>query len=187
MAAGVLAEDAALELVVLRGRLMAEADDRGSMLALLGGSEEDAEAIAAAAGLTLANDNAPGQVVLSGDRDKLAEGRRIARERGVRAMELGVAGAFHSPSMRPAAEPFAAALEAVALSEPEFPVYSCASAAPFRDVRAELAGALLQPVRWRETMLALRDDAGATSFVEIGPGRVLSRLVKRIVPELAHA
>ncbi len=187
VAAGVLAEDAALELVVLRGRLMAEADDRGSMLALLGGSEEDAEAIAAAAGLTLANDNAPGQVVLSGDRDKLAEGRRIARERGVRAMELGVAGAFHSPSMRPAAEPFAAALEAVALSEPEFPVYSCASAAPFRDVRAELAGALLQPVRWRETMLALRDDAGATSFVEIGPGRVLSRLVKRIVPELAHA
>ena len=121
VAAGVLTEDAALELVVLRGRLMAGADDRGSMLALLGGSEEDSGAIAAAAGLTVANDNAPGQIVLSGDRDKLAEGRRIARERGVRAMELGVAGAFHSPSMQPAVEPFRAALEEVELARAALP------------------------------------------------------------------
>src|SRR3954447_17527969 len=71
-AAGVLERDDALRLVVLRGKLMADADDRGSMLALVGASGEEAEEIAAAAGVTVANDNAPGQVVLSGDRDRLA-------------------------------------------------------------------------------------------------------------------
>src|SRR3954454_24950128 len=77
-AAGVLTVEDALELVVLRGRLMAEADDRGSMLALVGVEEEDARAIAADAGVTVANDNAPGQIVLAGDRERLADAERIA-------------------------------------------------------------------------------------------------------------
>ena len=98
-AAGVLDTNDALELVVLRGRLMAEADDSGSMLALLGGSIEDAEAIAQAAGVTVANDNAPGQVVLSGERGALEEAEEAAREYNVRARPLDVAGAFHSPRM----------------------------------------------------------------------------------------
>jgi [acyl-carrier-protein] S-malonyltransferase len=185
-AAGVLDLDAALELVVLRGRLMAEADASGSMLALLGGTIEDAEAIAQAAGVTVANDNAPGQVVLSGDRAKLAEAEEAAREYKVRAMPLDVAGAFHSPSMQPAVAPFRAALDEVELGTPAFPVYSCSTAAPFTDVRAELTAALTSPVRWRETFQAML-AAGAEDFVEAGPGKVLSKLARRITKEAAHA
>jgi [acyl-carrier-protein] S-malonyltransferase len=194
-AAGVLAREDALRLVVLRGELMADADDVGSMLALVGASQEDAEAVAAEAGVTVANDNAPGQVVLSGPRDKLARAEELAKERGRRALPLDVAGAFHSPSMEPAVQPFRAALDETELHDAAFPVFSCASTQPFEDVRAELAAALTKPVRWRETVLALH-EAGARRFVEVGPGKVLARLGKRIVPdvpvetpaeELAHA
>lgn len=185
-AAGVLDTNDALELVVLRGRLMAEADDSGSMLALLGGSIEDAEAIAQAAGVTVANDNAPGQVVLSGERGALEEAEEAAREYNVRARPLDVAGAFHSPRMEPAVAPFREALEKVEISDPRFPVYCGATAAPFTDVRGELAEALIRPVRWRETFLALL-EAGAEDFVETGPGTVLSKMARRITKETANA
>jgi [acyl-carrier-protein] S-malonyltransferase len=181
-AAGVLDRDDALALVTLRGKLMAEADDVGSMLALVGASEEDAAQIAAEAGVTVANDNAPGQVVLSGPRDALAKAEEIARERGRRVLPLDVAGAFHSPSMEPAVEPFRAALDETELHEGAFPVFSCASTERFADVRAELAAALTRPVRWRETVLALH-EAGGRRFVEIGPGKVLARLGKRILAD----
>jgi [acyl-carrier-protein] S-malonyltransferase len=186
VAAGVLTDEDALRLVVLRGKLMSEADDRGSMLALLGGTPDDARAIAKSADVTVANDNAPGQVVLSGDRAKLAEAEEAAREYGVRAMPLDVAGAFHSPSMEPAVAPFRAALDEVELGTPRFPVYSCSTAAPFTDVRAELTAALTRPVRWRETFQAML-AAGAEDFVEAGPGNVLSKLARRITKEAAHA
>jgi malonyl CoA-acyl carrier protein transacylase len=179
VAAGVLRRDDALELVVLRGRLMGEARN-GSMLALVGASLEDARAIAVAGGVTLANDNAPGQVVLSGALDALDRAEAAASERNTRVIRLDVAGAFHSPAMEPAAEPFRAALDEVAIAEPSFPVFSCASAQPFADVRAELAGALTRPVRWRETVIAMH-EAGAPSFVEVGPGKVLARMGKRIL------
>jgi [acyl-carrier-protein] S-malonyltransferase len=194
-AAGVLERDDALNLVVLRGRLMAEADDSGAMLALMGADLQDAEAVAAAAGVTVANDNAPGQVVLSGHRDALEKAEEAARERGKRALPLDVAGAFHSPSMEPAVDPFRRALDETEIHEAPFTVFSCASTEPFEDVRAELAAALTRPVRWRETMLALH-EAGGRRFVEVGPGKVLARLGKRILPdcpvetpaeELAHA
>ena len=178
-AAGVFSLDDALRLVVVRGRLMAGADDSGSMLALVGGEPADAAEVAAAAGVTVANDNAPGQVVLSGDRDRLAQAEEAARERGIRALALDVAGAFHSPAMAPAVEPFRAALDEVQLGEPRFEVFSCATAAPFADVRDELASALVRPVRWRETVLAL-GEAGVESYVDVGPGKVLARLMKRI-------
>jgi [acyl-carrier-protein] S-malonyltransferase len=194
-AAGVLERDDALRLVALRGRLMAEADDNGSMLALVGADQEDAEAVAEAAGITVANDNAPGQVVLSGPRDRLAKAEEAARERGKRTIPVDVAGAFHSPSMQPAVEPFRKALDETQIHEGSFVVFSCASTKPFEDVRAELAAALTKPVRWRETVLALH-EAGGRRFVEVGPGKVLARLGKRILPdcpvetpaeELAHA
>jgi [acyl-carrier-protein] S-malonyltransferase len=180
-AAGVLTVDDALELVVLRGRLMAEADERGSMIALVGADEAEAARIAEAANLTVANDNAPGQIVLAGDRENFDRAEEVAGELGKRAIRLPVAGAFHSPSMAPAVAPFRAALDEVELREPRFTVFSCASAQPFNDVRDELARALIRPVRWRETFTALH-DAGATRFVEVGPGKVLARLAKRIVP-----
>jgi [acyl-carrier-protein] S-malonyltransferase len=194
-AAGVLERDDALRLVVLRGKLMAEADDTGSMLALVGADQEVAEAVANAAGITVANDNAPGQVVLSGPREKLKVAEEAAKERGKRAIALDVAGAFHSPSMEPAVEPFRKALDDTEIHDASFVVFSCASTAPFEDVRAELATALIRPVRWRETVLAMH-EAGGRRFVEVGPGKVLARLGKRIVPdcpvetpaeELAHA
>jgi [acyl-carrier-protein] S-malonyltransferase len=181
-AAGVLARDDALELVVLRGRLMADADPDGSMIALIGGTPEDADAVAEAAGVTVANDNAPGQIVLSGSRQALARAEEAAQERGRRTLAVEVAGAFHSPSMRPALEPFRAALDEVELLAARFPVVSCATTRPFEDVRAELAEALVRPVRWRETMLALH-DSGVSRFVEVGPGKLLARMGKRILPD----
>jgi [acyl-carrier-protein] S-malonyltransferase len=194
-AAGVLDRDDALRLGTLRGKLMAEADDDGSMLALVGADQEDAEAVAEAAGITVANDNAPGQVVLSGPRAKLELAEQAAKERGKRTIAVDVAGAFHSPSMEPAVEPFRTALDETEIHEGAFPVFSCASTKPFEDVRAELAAALTKPVRWRETVISLH-EAGGRRFVEVGPGKVLARLGKRILPdcpvetpaeELAHA
>jgi malonyl CoA-acyl carrier protein transacylase len=181
-AAGVFERDDALRLVVLRGKLMAEADTVGSMLALIGATDEETEAIAADAGVTVANDNAPGQVILSGPRDRLEQAEEAARGRGRRVLPLDVAGAFHSPSMAPAVEPFRAALDDTELHEPAFTVFSSASAEPFRDVRAELAAVLTRPVRWRETVLAMH-EAGARRFVEVGPGKVLARLGKRILKD----
>jgi malonyl CoA-acyl carrier protein transacylase len=178
-AAGAVDAVAALELVVLRGRLMGEARN-GSMLALVGASIEDAEAIAREGGVTVANDNAPGQVILSGSLDALDRTEAVASERGTRVIRLDVAGAFHSPAMEPSVAPFRAALDEVELGEPAFPVFSGASAAPFEDVRAELAAALIKPVRWRETVIALH-EAGAPAFVEVGPGKVLARMGKRIL------
>jgi [acyl-carrier-protein] S-malonyltransferase len=193
-AAGALDRKDALELVVLRGRLMAEADDTGSMLALVGATEEEAREIAAQCDVTVANDNAPGQVVLSGARENLARAEDGARDRGRRAIPLNVAGAFHSPLMQPAVEPFKAALDDTEIHEARFPVVSGMTTKPFTDPREELAAALVNPVRWRETMLALH-EAGVTRYVEVGPGKVLARLGKRILPdggkvetpELAHA
>jgi [acyl-carrier-protein] S-malonyltransferase len=194
-AAGVFERDDALRLVVLRGKLMAEADDVGSMLALIGASDEETSAIADEAGVTVANDNAPGQVILSGPRDKLEQAEEIARERGRRVLPLDVAGAFHSPSMEPAAAPFRAALDETELHEGAFAVFSSATTKPFEDVRAELTNVLTRPVRWRETVLAMH-EAGGRRFIEVGPGKVLARLGKRILPdcpvetpaeELAHA
>jgi len=180
-AAGVLSVEDALELVVLRGRLMAEADPRGSMIALIGADEAEAATVAEAADLTVANDNAPGQIVLAGDRDDFDRAEQKASELGKRTIRLPVAGAFHSPSMAPAVAPFRAALDEVELKEPRFTVFCAATAQPFADPRDELARALIRPVRWRETFTALH-DAGATRFIEVGPGKVLARLAKRIVP-----
>ncbi|HEX3911227.1 MAG TPA: ACP S-malonyltransferase [Solirubrobacteraceae bacterium] len=184
-AASVFALEDALALVVLRGALMADAAERhrgGGMLAILKGTPADAESLARAHGVEVANDNAPGQTILSGDRSALEDAAADARERGLRAMRLDVTGAFHSRAMQSACEPFLDALATVELAEPRVPVYSSMTAAPFRDVRAELAQALVRPVRWRETMLALH-AAGARRFLDVGPDRVLARLVDRNVAD----
>jgi malonyl CoA-acyl carrier protein transacylase len=186
VAAGAIDAEEALELVVLRGTLMAQARD-GSMLALLGARDDEAEALAAEHGVVVANLNAPGQHVLAGDADRLDALAAVARGRGLRALELGVTGAFHSAAMAPFVGPFAEALRAAAWREPRFPVVSCATARPFADPAAELATALVRPVRWVDTMRALR-ALGADEFVDAGPGRVLAKLVPRIFKEeAAHA
>ena len=182
-AAGALAWDDALELVVLRGRLMDESgrsSGDGSMLALLKSTPEMAAEVADAAGVWVANDNAPGQTVLAGPREGLRRAAEIARERGVRSLALDVTGAFHSPWMAAAQEPFRAALERTNVAEPSVTVFSGLTSQPFVDVRDELARALTSPVRWRETMVALADH-GAHTFVDVGPDQVLARLAVRNV------
>ena len=180
-AAGALSWEDALELVVLRGALMDESgrsSGDGSMLALLKSTPEVAQEVAAAAGVWVANDNAPGQTVLAGPRDGLRRAAEIARERGVRSIALDVTGAFHSPWMAAAEAPFREALERVTVAEPSVTVFSGLTAQPFADVRDELARALTSPVRWRETMAALA-AAGADTFIDVGPDTVLARLVAR--------
>jgi [acyl-carrier-protein] S-malonyltransferase len=192
VAAGCLEERDGLELVALRGRLMHEAGERagdGGMLALLGaGAAEHATELAEAHGLAVANDNSPQQVVLSGARGALPEAAQSAKELGLRAMELPVTGAFHSPMMRSAVDEFSAAVRAVEFHRPAVTVLSAVTAAPFDDIPRRLTEALTMPVRWRETMLELH-RRGAERFVEVGPGRVLTGLAKRTLAdvELVHA
>jgi malonyl CoA-acyl carrier protein transacylase len=181
VAAGVLAFDDAVRLVAERASAMADAGDRnpGSMVAMLGGDDHAVRALATRLGLTVANDNAPGQLVLSGATDAVERAEQAARdETGARARLLPVSAAFHSPLMEPAAARLADALSRVEVQPAAFPVYANGSAAPFKDVRRELSQNLLGAVRWRETMLALR-AAGIDRYVEHGPGAVLTGLVKR--------
>jgi malonyl CoA-acyl carrier protein transacylase len=198
VAGGALDAEAGLRLAVVRGRLMEDAAEAtpGGMMAVLGGEDEAVKALAAEFELTVANDNAPGQLVLSGAAEALTEARRRLRADGVKAIRLPVAGAFHSPLMAGAAEKFRAALAEVEFGETRLPVFSSTAAAPFEDPRAGLAAALTEPVIWRATLGRLR-EAGATTFLETGPGDVLTGLVRRTLdgvearslaePEAVHA
>jgi malonyl CoA-acyl carrier protein transacylase len=180
-AAGALTFDDALLLVDERAAAMQDAATAqpGGMVAMLGGDPHAVAELARTLGLMVANDNAPGQVVLSGPLEMIDTAVELARsDAGARGMKLDVAGAFHSPLMEPAAERLHAALAATPIAEPAFPVWSNGSAAPFTDIRRELSENLLKPVRWRETLLALRAH-GVERFVELGPGEVLTGMVKR--------
>ncbi|MGH2889522.1 MAG: ACP S-malonyltransferase [Solirubrobacteraceae bacterium] len=187
VAAGALDEREGLELVALRGRLMQEAGrvaGDGGMIAVLGaGASDRAQEIADAHGLTVANDNSPQQVVISGARTSLPAALDHAQELGLRAMALDVTGAFHSPMMGSAVPEFERALAAARFEAPHCTVVSAVTAQPFTDPRRELADALTMPVRWRETMLTLH-ELGAERFVDVGPGRVLSGLAKRTLSDV---
>ena len=139
VAAGAISEQDGLDLVVLRGALMGQAAE-GGMVALMGaGAADQAHELAEAHGLTVANDNSPQQVVLSGPRGSLPAAAQAARELGLRAMELDVTGAFHSPLMAPAAPKFEAALARVNFSNPRVPVLTAVTAGPFDDIPLRLA------------------------------------------------
>ncbi|HEV2924520.1 MAG TPA: ACP S-malonyltransferase [Solirubrobacteraceae bacterium] len=184
VAAGALDSASGLELAVIRGELMDSATtlEEEGMLAVLGGEERLPDLLARAHDVVVANDNAPGQVVLAGPADRLRDASGHARSEGARTIWLDVAGAFHSPAMASAVQPFRCALEQVEFRPPAIQVISSSTTEPFKDVRGELAAAIVQPVRWRATMLALA-RLGAETFVDFGPGEVLSRLVKRNLPE----
>jgi [acyl-carrier-protein] S-malonyltransferase len=181
VAAGALEAEDGLRLVAARGRLMQEAAEQtgdGGMLVVRVRERAPVEEVAAQTGLSLANDNAPDQLVLSGAIAALDEAERLLGERGVRAKRLPVAGAFHSPLMEPAVEPFRELVEQTPVSEPRVPVMSCVTAAPFEDVRGRLVQAITQPVRWTDVLRELQ-AAGATHFVETGPGKVLTGLTRK--------
>lgn len=189
-AAGSLDSTEALRLVALRGRLMAKAaaeSGEGGMLALMskrGGplAIEVGERLASEFRLTVANDNSPEQVVLSGPTESLDRAADAASSEGLRSVRLSVAGAFHSPAMEPVVDEFNAALSDVDFATPKSLVLSSALAAPFDDVRRRLAEGLTRPVRWRETVLEL-GRRGVGRFIEVGPGKVLTGLVRRTLPD----
>jgi malonyl CoA-acyl carrier protein transacylase len=187
VAAGALQERDGLELVALRGLLMQESGEKagdGGMLALIGkGAADHAHELAEDHGLAVANDNSPQQVVLSGARDALPGAAAAAEELGLRAVDLPVSGAFHSPMMAGAVPEFEKAIANVEISEPRVTVLSAVCAGPFTDIATQLTEALTSPVRWRETLLAMH-ELGADRFVDVGPGRVLSGLVKRTLRDV---
>src|SRR3954465_5352899 len=137
-----ISERDALRLAALRGRLMSESGARrgdGTMLAALGGEDGVVVGVAEAHGVTVANDNAPGQLVLSGERAALGAAGTALRESGVRILELNVAGAFHSPFMADAVPDFTEALAATYVRAARIETWSCVTAAPMDDVRRRLA------------------------------------------------
>lgn len=186
VAAGAIDSLDGLRIVAERGRLMQEAGEAagsGGMLAV-GSDREAAVELAGRTGLVVANHNSPSQFVLSGPEDAIERALADARgERRLRVKRLPVAGAFHSPALEPAVEPFRAVLDSVAFHAPRVPVYSCVTAEQFEDdPRGPLAESITSPVRWVEVMRALY-AAGARSFADVGPGKVLARLVKRILDD----
>jgi len=189
-AAGVLALEDAVRLVRLRGLAMQEASDArpSGMLSLLGADREAAERVCAKARegggvCVVANLNAPGQVVISGDRASLARAEEAARGEGLRrAVPLEVAGAFHSPLMEPARARLEEAIAATTFRPARFPVFSNATAAPSRDpvaLRRNLVVQLTAPVLFEASVRRALGD-GHTRFLELSPGRVLTGLVKKI-------
>ena len=192
VSAGALDAAEAMGLVVERGRTMA-AMHEGGMAALLGAEASLAAEIcrevesSGAGTVVVANLNAPGQVVLSGSRQALDAALALARERGVRrAMALNVSGAFHSPLMAPAAERFAALLDAAAFRDAAVPVACNVDGAAVRDaagLRDRLRRQLTAPVRWVDCVTTLV-SLGVDTLVEVGPGSVLSGLARRIAPEV---
>ncbi|MGB2711204.1 MAG: ACP S-malonyltransferase [Conexibacter sp.] len=183
VAAGALDRMDGLRLVVRRGQLTeqaaAAAPSPTGMLAL-GCDAATGETIAALAGAVVANDNAPAQVVLAGDAAALQRAEDITRERSLSCRRLTVGAAFHSPWMAGAMEPLAEELHRCTFAPPQIPVISCITCRPIVDPYAELSGALVASVRWRELVLTLV-ERGAERFEEVGPGTVLGKLVRRTI------
>jgi [acyl-carrier-protein] S-malonyltransferase len=191
VAAGALTFPDALRLVRRRGELMEEAGaaQPGGMAAVIGLADDEVAALCAEVAehgiLVPANYNSPGQVVVSGETAAIDALRALGKERRVRVLPLPVSGPFHSPLMQPAADAFAAVLAAVPISVPAVPVVPNVTAEPTTDpavIRDALARQITGSVRWTQSVLRMR-DMGITSFLEIGPGSVLSGLIQRILPD----
>lgn len=190
-AAGSFDVRTAARLLKLRGQAMQRAVPvgQGAMAALLGASLETAQAVAEAAAqgdvCTVANDNDPSQVVISGHKAAVERALEIAREKGARrAVLLPVSAPFHSPLMEPAAREMEQALADAAIADPAIPLYANVTAAPIEDaaeIRRLLVEQVTGMVRWRESVAAMA-EAGVDHFVEFG-GKVLAPMVKRIAPD----
>lgn len=178
-------------LLKLRGQAMQAAVPvgEGAMAALLGADIEKAQALADAAAegevCTVANDNDPTQVVISGHRGAVERAVALVKDHGIkRGVLLPVSAPFHCPLMQPAADAMADALGKAAIAAPLLPVYANVLAAPIAapdDIRVRLVEQVTGRVRWRESVAAMW-DAGVTDFIEIG-GKVLGPMVKRIAPD----
>jgi [acyl-carrier-protein] S-malonyltransferase len=184
--ASVFSPEAGLELVVERSKLMATAAKAspGTMSAVLGlDGAAVASAIAGISGVWVANDNAVGQVVISGTLDGVAAAAEALSEAGARrVVPLAVSGAFHSPLMAGAGDAFAELLVGTEFEDARIPVIQNTEPVPAVDaevIRQRLMGQITSPVRWTETMSAFVAD-GPVTIIEAGPGAVLSGLAKRV-------
>lgn len=192
--AGALSFTDGLRLVRLRGELMQQAgiDQPGTMAAVVGLDPKTIEEVcleASAAGIVqAANFNAPGQIVISGSVAGVRKGMDIAKARGAKLVkELTVSGAFHSPLMESARNGLRKALETTEIQNASIPVFANVTAQPVQsasEIRELLTKQLLSPVRWEETIVNMV-AGGAEDFVEIGPGKVLQGLVRRIDPTVS--
>lgn len=183
--AGVVSPEAGLELVIERSRLMATAAKAtpGAMAAVLGMENEAVrDLVGSLDGVWVANDNAPGQIVLSGTHHGIETATAALTAAGARRIvSLAVAGAFHSPLMSSARDAFAEILEQTDMLQSAYPIYQNTDPTPTTDgatIKARLMEQIVSPVRWTETMAALSAD-GVDVLVEAGPGAVLSGLARR--------
>ena len=197
-AASALPLDGALRIVRRRGELMYETGVKqpGAMAAILGDLGEPIEEVCARAtrdaGLVVpANYNAPGQIVISGETGGVERAMVLAKEAGAkRAMRLNVSGAFHSPLMQSAQGGLTEVLAVTPMVDPKFPVYANVDGAPVTTAaiaRERLVRQLTSPVRWTEEVASLAGDFPQALFVEMGPGAVLTGLVRKIAPSVKTA
>ncbi|MBQ2550691.1 MAG: ACP S-malonyltransferase [Bacteroidales bacterium] len=189
-AAGAMSFEDALKLVEIRAREMQKCCDivPGAMAAIIALPDETIEKICSSIEGTVvpANYNCDGQVVISGEMNAIEAACKAMKEAGAkRALPLVVGGAFHSPLMEPARVALAKAIDSTRIVEPVCPVYQNVTALPTKDpdtIRENLLLQLTSPVRWTQSVRNMISD-GADSFTEIGPGKVLQGLVKRIAGE----
>jgi [acyl-carrier-protein] S-malonyltransferase len=191
IAAGAVSFDDGVRLAAARADACRAADDAcpGRLAALLGATvEQAAEACAAAGECWVANDNAPGQVVIGGTPEGLLAAVEAAKALGVRkAMPLGVGGAFHTPLMAPAAEALRTVLASTPFAAPAVAVVDNTEAAVRRSADAWpelLSRHLVEPVRWREVQRVLVDELDVTAVVELAPAGTLTAMAKRTIPEV---
>lgn len=184
-AADAMSFEDGLKVVRQRGRFMQEACDqtRGGMAAVIGLDEAPMREVCEQAGVVLANLNCPGQLVISGESDKIAKACELAKAKGARrALPLPVAGAYHSPLMASAQPKLQAELARITVPAPAVPVISNVTARPHEgpdSIRARLVEQVTSSVRWEESIRYLLGQ-GFTRFIELGPGTALSGFMKRI-------
>ncbi len=187
-AAGAMSFEDGLRVVRQRGKFMQEACDvtRGGMAAVIGLDEAPTREVCAEAGVVLANLNCPGQLVISGEADKITKACELAKAKGAkRAIPLTVAGAYHSPLMASAQPKLQAELATAKISTPNVPVISNVTAQPHStpdQISARMVEQVTSSVRWEESMRYLLAQ-GYTRFIELGPGAALSGFMKRINKE----
>jgi [acyl-carrier-protein] S-malonyltransferase len=191
VASGALTLAEAMGVVVVRADAMQQAGEArpGTMTALLGvGTDAASELCDRARGgdvLLVANQNSPAQVVISGSVAAIERAEALASEQRIRSVRLNVAGAFHSPLMEPAVAPIVAALDGIEFRELGFPIAENVSGGLVTDpaeLRDLLGRQVVSPVLWEHDVHALA-SAGASTFLEAGPGNVLTKMAKRLVPD----
>ncbi|NQT31579.1 MAG: ACP S-malonyltransferase [Deltaproteobacteria bacterium] len=184
-AAGVLDFATTVYLARERGRLMHQAGqlNPGGMAAIIGLDEEPLAEVCRQTGTRIANINCPGQIVISGARDNLAQAMELVKDRGAhRTIPLQVSGAFHTPLMQPAVDGMAEVMATLSFSDPTVPIIGNTTARPLttaQAVKEELLNQLCNCVQWQRSVEYMVND-GVSTFIEIGPGRVLAGLIKRI-------